>query len=179
MNTETVKMSLFLDTCCEVESISADMYYFFAAHFREERRFSQLWIKTAMEEENHARQIVLAKKMIESVSWISLDFWRSAYLARKMIQQIATAVQKSPPSLTDALTLALHCEKRMNHLHMQNAILLKENAGNSMFKAMLKEERDHLVMMEAALKEDQWKADIGFHASGMQLVSSLETIRVQ
>jgi len=37
MNAETVKMSLFLDTCSEVETITAEMYYFFAAHFSGER----------------------------------------------------------------------------------------------------------------------------------------------
>jgi len=179
MNTETVKMSLFLDTCCEVESITAEMYYFLATHFRGERRIAQLWYKTAMEEEDHARQVVLARKMIQSISWVNLDSWRSAFLARKMIQQIATAVQKSPPSLPDALTLALHCEKRMDHLHMQNAILLKENAGNCMFKAMLQEDRGHIAMMEEALREEQQKLDIGFHASGLHPVSSLEMTCVQ
>lgn len=179
MNAEPVKMSLFLDTCSEVETITAEMYYFFAAHFSAERELSQLWKKTAMEEENHARRVGLAKKMIESISWVNLDAWRSAYLARKLIRQIATAVQKSPPSATDALTLALHCEKRMHHLHMQNAILLKENAGNSMFKAMLQEDRGHIVMLEAALKEEQQKLDIGFLVSGLQPVSSLDMLYVR
>ena len=159
MDNTAMEMQLFLDVCSEVEQECAEMYYFFAEHFADDRRVSRLWSKTAMEEENHARHVSLAKKMVESVSWINLESWRNASNARDTVRLIAEHVRRSPPSLPDALRLALQCEQRMDCLHMQNALLLKERGGNSMFRAMLKEDRGHVRMLEDTLDELQREGD--------------------
>ena len=153
MDSTTVKMHLFLDACCEIESICAEIYYFFAEHFIDEPRVSRLWCKTAMEEENHARHVYLAKKMVESISWVSLESWRDASRARDAVRQLAVAVQKSPPSIEDALRLSLQCEERMERFHMQNAMLMKEKGGNDLFRALMREDREHASLLKAALDE--------------------------
>ena len=153
MDNTAMEMQLFLDVCREAEQACAEMYYFFAEHFAADRHVSRLWSKTAMEEENHARHVSLAKRMIKSVSWINLESWRNASNARDTVRLIAEHVRRSPPSLPDALRLALECEQKMDCLHMQNALLVREQAGNSMFKAMLKEDREHAKMLEKALDD--------------------------
>jgi rubrerythrin len=153
MDTLTVKTDQFLDACFEVESTTAEMYYYFAELFNDDTEITRLWIKTAMEEENHARHVQMAKKMVMSINWISIEAWHNASRAMAMVKQIARGVHHSPPSLANALRLSIQCENRMDYLHMQNAILMKENAGNSMFRAMLMEDRGHTMMLMTALNE--------------------------
>ena len=54
--------------------------------------------------------------------------------------------------------MALECESCMENMHMQSALLMKERVGNSMFKAMMKEDRGHVLMLQAALDEVQKKS---------------------
>jgi rubrerythrin len=157
MDATNVKMHVFLDTCWEVENISAELYHFFADHFIDDPWVSRLWRKTAKEEESHARQVLLAKKLMESIVWVSIESWRNASLAREEVKQIASSAQKFPPTLKDALLLGLQCEYSMDYLHMQNALLMKEKASNDMFKAMMNQDRGHIRRLEAALYRMQRK----------------------
>jgi hypothetical protein len=70
-----------------------------------------------------------------------------------MIKQFLSAVRESPPSIQSALIMALECEHRMENLHMQSAILVQEQAGNNMFRALMKDDRGHIEMLETALQE--------------------------
>lgn len=169
MDNTTVKMHVFLETCYEIENTCAEMYHFFAEHFIDDMKMSRLWRKTAMEEENHARQVLLAKKMVESISWISLESWRNASEAREMVKQIASSVQKSPPTLQDALLLALKCEDKMEYFHIHNALLMKEKAGNSMFKAMMEEDLKHVELLKLVLDAEQEKTDDEFESNWRRL----------
>jgi rubrerythrin len=153
MDTLTVNTHQFLDACFEVEGTTAEMYYYFAELFNDDTDIARLWIKTAMEEENHARHVQLAKKMMMSINWISIEAWHNASRAMAMVKQIARGVHDVPPTLANALRLSIQCENRMDYLHMQNAILMKERSGNSMFKAMLMEDRGHTMMLMTALHE--------------------------
>jgi rubrerythrin len=151
MNNAHVKMHVFLDACFEIERLSAEMYHFFAELFIGDRAICLMWRKTAREEENHARQVELARKIIESVSWVSLDSWRTATATLEGTRQVAQLVRTSPPTLEDALVLALKCEKCMEFFHVENALKMREPAGNMMFRAMMKEDREHVRTLEAAL----------------------------
>ena len=153
MNTAHVKMHVFLDACFEIERISAEMYHYFAELYYGDRCICLLWRKTAREEENHARQVELSRKIIDSVSWISLESLRKAAATLEGARQIAAMVRTSPPTLEDALVLALKCEKSMEFFHIENALKMKEPAVNRMFGAMMKEDRDHARMLEAALSK--------------------------
>jgi len=163
MDSTIVKMHVFLDACNEVENTCAEMYYLFAQQFTADRKASRLWGKTAMEEEDHARHVLLAKKMVKSINWVCVESWQNVASALNMVKQFIRSVRESPPSLEKALLMALQCEYRMEILHMQSAILMKEKTGNSMFKSMIKsmikEDRGHIEMLEAALYELQKNND--------------------
>lgn len=151
MDDNLIKLHIFLDSCYEIECCCAEMYYFFAEQFADNRKLSRLWSKTAMEEENHARHVLLAKKMVSSINWVCLESWRNATTALALVKQTIRSIRESPPGQKDAILMALACEHRLENLHMQSAILVKEAVGNSMFKALLKADRQHVELLEATL----------------------------
>jgi rubrerythrin len=172
MNTAHVNMHIFLDACFEIERISAEIYHYFAELYHGDRGICLLWRKTAREEENHARQVELARKIIDSVSWVSLESWRTAAATLEGARQIAAMVRTSPPTLEDALVLALKCEKSMEFFHIENALKMKEPAGNRMFTAMMKEDRDHVRMLEAALSRLRKHTDDELELLDLALLSA-------
>lgn len=159
MDCDSIKMHIFLDTCYEAESSCAEMYHLFAQQFTADRKISSLWGKTALEEENHARHVYFARKMVKSIHWVCLESWRNASSALAMIKEFLMSVRESPPSIQSALFMALECEHRMENLHMQSAILVQDQAGNSLFRALMKDDRGHIEMLEAALEELQREQD--------------------
>jgi len=151
MNTTHVKMLDFLDTCFEIERVSAEMYRFFADRFLGDRSACLMWRKTARDEENHARQIDLARKAVDSISRVSLASWHKAAATLEGTRQIAGMVRDSPPTLEDAILLALKCEKCMESIQTENARKVDEPVVNRMFEGMIKEDREHVRMLESAL----------------------------
>jgi len=155
MDVSMIKMHIFLDACYDAEKTCAEMYNLFAQQFTADRKISSLWGKTALEEENHAHHVHLAKKMMKSIYWVCLESWQNASSALAMIKQFLMSVRESPPSIQSALLMALECEHRMENLHMQSAILVNENFGNRMFKALMEADHGHIEMLQAALGELQ------------------------
>jgi hypothetical protein len=64
MNERALALKQCLDACQEIEEIASKIYYFNADLFAHNDKISRLWRKTAIEEENHALQIVLAKRIV-------------------------------------------------------------------------------------------------------------------
>jgi len=153
MNDTMIKMYSFMDTCYEIESSCAEMYFLFAKQFTADVKISRLWNKTAMEEEYHALHVQMAKKMVTSINWVCLESWRNATAALDMVKQFSCSVRESPPTLRDAMLMALSCEYRMESLHMQNAILVEDKCSNSMFKVLIEADHGHIVMLQTALDE--------------------------
>src|SRR6185369_4972947 len=60
MNETGVDIVRILEICRDVEVYVSELYYFFEESFRDTPDMGRLWKKTAMEEEDHAKQFVLA-----------------------------------------------------------------------------------------------------------------------
>ena len=107
MDDMTLKMLKMLDGCEDVENAVAEIYHFFADQFRDNAEISLFWRRTAMEEENHARQVSLAKKTKDSIVWISIEAWRQVFIVRKQLRDTLERVRQSPPSLEEALIFSI------------------------------------------------------------------------
>lgn len=155
MDDSTANTMMMLDACEDVEKVGADIYHFLADHFHENAPIARLWRKTALEEENHARQVMLAKKMMKNIVWISTDTWRKIFSAQVQIHGIFDRIQESAPSLKEALLFAIDMEAKMDFIHMQNSILMEDKAGNDLFVAMMKADQGHAARLKEALVEVQ------------------------
>jgi rubrerythrin len=155
MDDMTLKMLQMLDGCEDVENSVAEIYHFFADHFRDNAEISLFWRRTALEEENHARQVKLAKKTKDSIVWVSIEVWRQVFVVRKQLRDTLERIRQSPPSLEEALIFSIASEEQIDHLHMTNAILMKEKSGNELFVAMMNEDREHALWFKDALRQLQ------------------------
>jgi hypothetical protein len=153
MDDTRIKMHMFLDACQDVEQLIAEIYHFFADQFREEMKICLLWRKTALEEKNHAQQVKLAKKLAGSIIWVNIDTWRQVSGIREKLSALSARLRQFPPSIEEAFSYALMFESKLDHFHMQNAIMLEWKAGSDLFVAMMNEDRNHLAALETALEE--------------------------
>jgi rubrerythrin len=155
MDNTALKMVRMLDGCEEVENMVAEIYHFFADHFREHAKISLHWRRTALEEENHARQVNLAKKTRDSIVWVSIEAWQQVLSVQNQLRDTLERFRQSPPSLEEALTFSIASEEQIDCLHMTNAILMREQSGNKLFVAMMNEDREHALWFKDALRQLQ------------------------
>lgn len=141
----------YLEICFEIERTCAELYRSFAEMFFLNRGIHLMWRRIAREEEYHARQIELARESSDCEIGVTPDSWRTAMATLEVVRQIAAMVRASPPTLEDALVLALKCEKSMGILHGAHASRSKEPAGDGTLGALAREDRKHAMMLEAVL----------------------------
>ena len=72
--------------------------------------------------------------------------------------------------------MALECEHRMENLHMQSAILVQEQFGNSMFRALMKDDRGHIEKLQTALDEVQRENDGAYEIINFEGMTTPEII---
>jgi len=151
MNGGIVQMSIFLDNCQDLESITADLYHLFADYFSSDKYVARLWRKTALEEENHARQVKLAKKLIRNIVGINLDFLHHISISQEKIRTIVKQCRACPPDLEEALRVSIKFEEQMEKFHMHNAICLQGKSVNALFVAMMESDRGHITELQKEL----------------------------
>jgi predicted class III extradiol MEMO1 family dioxygenase len=97
-----------LELCRDVEAASAELYKYFAEIYSDHPELAALWRKTAKEEEDHAKQFVLALKMRREpfIDAIVID-GSKAENALKIVRSLNDMARKSPPGMLEALRAAI------------------------------------------------------------------------
>jgi rubrerythrin len=146
-----VKLAVYLDLCHEIEETAAKLYYFFADLFRQDAEIRSLWLRTAIEEENHALQFRMVSRMRKEV--IDGDFVELAdvrtVLAR--MRGVLARVSQQPPTLREALQLAIEEEENLSSFHVHSAVTFVTDTSRAVFKAMMVNDRDHVERMKRAV----------------------------
>ena len=150
MNNQTIALEKCLDACQEIEEIASQIYHYHADQFADNDKIARLWRQTALEEENHALQVVLAKKIAKSISGTTLDIGQSES-TRNLIRTLFEAIKKSPPCLEEAIRTAILFEETLAQFHMDNAIIFEDKGVAGLFKALMMHDRKHMQELESAL----------------------------
>lgn len=81
-----------LEVCETVELACAKLYHNFADLFKDDRECLLLWLKTAMEEENHARLFALVRKLRRNdiIETIQID----SVQAREILLYVRSLIKK-------------------------------------------------------------------------------------
>jgi rubrerythrin len=133
-----------LDICREIELMNEQLYLYFADLFSENREVTALWVKTANEEANHAKQFELAIKLKnEMLESVSMDAW-VVDAASKYVRTLLESVKKSPPSLPDAVQLSIKLEEHLTKLHMDCIAIFTDETHRELFTAMMANDNRHL-----------------------------------
>jgi rubrerythrin len=150
MNEQAIALERCLDACQEIEEIASQIYHYHADQFAGNDKISQLWRKTAREEENHALQVVLAKKIAKTVSGNSLDVCQTES-ARSLVRTLFEAIKRSPPRLEEAIRTAIQFEETLAQFHMDNALFFEDTGIAGLFKALMMHDQEHIQELESAL----------------------------
>jgi rubrerythrin len=140
-----------LEVCQTVEFTCAELYHYFAELFKDDRDIFLLWLKTAMEEENHARLFALVAKLrrnniVESIRIDLVD----AEVTLLFVRSVIDKVKKNPPSLVDALRLAIDLEKKLDGFMMGNVIDFADKTHERSFLAITNSDNKHVEALQVA-----------------------------
>jgi rubrerythrin len=140
-----------LEVCQEVEFSCAELYHHFADLFKDDRNMLLLWLKTAMEEENHARLFALVAKLRRSniVETIRIDLI-DAEVALLFVRSVIDKVKKTPPSLAEALKIAIDLETKLDGFMMGNVIEFADKTYEKSFLAITNSDNKHLESLQQA-----------------------------
>ena len=140
-----------LEVCQTVELSCAELYHHFAELFKEDRDSFLLWLKTAMEEENHARLFALVAKLRRSniVKSIRIELI-DAEVALLYVRSLIDRVKKTPPTLAEALRMAIDLEKKMDGFMMGNVIGFVDETHEKSFLAITQSDDRHLESLQDA-----------------------------
>ena len=141
-NMEIVKV---LEICRDVELANAALYHYFAEIFSSDNEVAALWNKTALEEENHARQFVLGIKMRKEqiVEALSIDGSKAKDLLN-FVKSLSAQMRTSPPDKVEALRIAINLEERLAGFHMTTVSGFADNNLKKLFTAMMKTDDHHV-----------------------------------
>ncbi len=142
------KMLLFFDICAKIEGLCAELYHYYSDVFQEYDEASQLWKKTALEEENHKRQFELASRLGDnSIFEVDTDMDKT-YRIYDKLRKLLEHVRKHSPDIVTALTKAIEMEEYLADLHMESSVRFNDNSIREMFQAMRDFDQEHVTSLK-------------------------------
>ena len=140
-----------LELCKAVELACAKLYHHLADLFKDEREYLLLWLNAAMEEENHARLFTLVTKLqkdgvIESVRIDAVEAEVTLLFVRSLLKQM----KQSPPSMEEALLLAIDLEKKLDGFMMENVITFSDPSYDKLFLQITNPDTKHVEALQSA-----------------------------
>lgn len=138
-----------LEICHNIESCCAEVYQRYADCFTDDEELRQLWLKTCREEENHAKQFVLAINMRREgvIVSVNIEMVRAAQVL-EMVKRISASIFLSPPTAIDALRSAIKLEEELSSFHLDALASFQEESMKKLFHAMMLADNHHLQAIE-------------------------------
>lgn len=152
MTTLDIYEANILNICCEIEETCANIYWFFSRLYKDNTEVSEMWSKTAREEENHAEQFKLACRLRGAgINSLKSDLYKAKTILKK-VQSIYEGIQNSSPSLKEALRFSIKMEVSLCEYHMSAIANFEDKEIESLFHSMMNNDKGHVLMLENAYK---------------------------
>jgi rubrerythrin len=132
-----------LQTCAAIERECAGLYHWLSDLFLDDRTVSTLWKKTALEEENHESQFLLAEKLADGILAVPLVDLATVIAELQRLKKLRQEFEDNPPDLIRALETAITIEEELDGFHLQKILLFSNEDHRKMFGAMMAHDRDH------------------------------------
>lgn len=147
----SVDLVRILELCRDVEVYVSELYYFFEESFHDIPDMARLWKKTALEEENHARQFVLAINLRKQdlVHDVNID-QESAEAVLNKVKLLYETMRRSKPEITDALCMAIDLEEELAGYHMSVLASFQDKSHRMLFEAMMNHDNGHALELKKA-----------------------------
>lgn len=143
-----------LEICRDVEICVSEIYYCFEESFGDSPEIARLWKKTAMEEENHAKQFVLAINLRKQdlVRGVSIDQETAEAVLHK-VKSLYETVRRSRPAAADALRMAMELEEELAEYHMSALARFQDSSHKMLFEAMMNHDNGHALELKKAYEK--------------------------
>lgn len=150
----SVELVRIMEICRDIEIWCAELYKFYADLFKDNPEISDLWKKTANEEENHANQFTLAIKLRRqgAIDSVIMDPFK-AETALNVIKSIYEGVRHTKPSLEDALRSAIKLEHKLSEFHSVAVTSFSDESFKKTFMAMMKADDYHIDKLQTAYEK--------------------------
>ena len=140
-----------LRLCARIERNCAKLYRYFGKLFGSDREIAALWCRTAIEEDNHAEQFNLAANLKgTNMIGIRVDSLKLMEVL-KDTELLLKKVRKSPPTVKEALGMAVDLEDRLSSCHMNTLVVFSDKSLGKLFEAMGSYGNMHLKKLQGAL----------------------------
>lgn len=148
VSTPTHIVSL-LQICRDIEMYCAKIYHIYAEGYADDDELRRLWQKTFEEEENHAKQFVLAINMRRDGVVVDLNIDSvKARQVLEMLKGIYKDILVYLPSKIDALRSAIEIEEKLSTFHLDALAIFQDEGTKKMFRAMMMADQYHLQKIE-------------------------------
>lgn len=143
-----------LEICHNIEVSCAEIYRRYADCFPDDEVLRQLWLKTSREEENHAKQFVLAINLRRegAIAAVNIEMIRAAQVL-EMVKGISESIPVSPPAAIDALCTAIKLEEKLSGFHVDAIASFRDESIKKLFHAMMLADNQHLKALETMYQE--------------------------
>jgi rubrerythrin len=161
MSSSVIKL---LQTCAAIERECAGLYHWLSDLFHDDRTVSTLWKKTALEEENHESQFLLAEKLVDGILAVPLIDLATVIAELERLKKLRQEFEENPPDLIRALETAIRIEEELDGFHLAKILLFSNEDHRKMFGAMMAHDREHAESLKrffaelmGAPKVDEWE----------------------
>ena len=126
-----------LSVCEAVQLACAELYHYFAELFKADRESFLLWLKAAMEEENHARLFALLGKLSpEGVTESAEARLAAAETTLCHVRSLHEKVRQSPPAMAEALQIAIELEMKLDSFLTENVMKFADRSCEKSFLSL-------------------------------------------
>jgi len=140
---------VFLKVCMGIEDLCADLYYHYSELYKDIPEASQLWRKTALEEEDHRRQFEFALRLMHEIDFeISKDTLKRAFMIQCKLLKLKDHIKDTKIELVTAITKALEMEESLADLHAHTSLTFKDESIQRLFKSLSEADHGHVADMQ-------------------------------
>jgi len=143
-NSKEDDVLLFLNVCSRIEGLSAELYHYYSELFQEDEESSQLWKKTALEEENHQKLFELAIRLRNECEIEIVTDYNKACRVYEKLTALLSYVRKTPPDIFLAITKAIEMEVALADLHIDSSTKFKDIQIKNMFITLQSQDQEHI-----------------------------------
>ena len=140
------------DLCQKIKFVSAELHHYFAELFKDDRSSLLFWKRTAMEEENNAKEFALIAKLRRQniVHSLRIDPVE-AEVIYIFLQTLIERMKEQPPNPEEALRTAVKVEEKITPFHLNNMVQFSDNSFRKLFSAAILADQERVETFRRAI----------------------------
>jgi hypothetical protein len=143
-----------LEVCQSIKLMCAEIHHYFAEIFKDDRPTLLFWKRTAMEEENNAKEFALIAKLKRQnvIHSLRIDLV-DAEIALIYLRTLLERLKKDPPAHDEALRTSIILEDKITPYHLGNILEFADPSFRKLFSAAILADQDRIIIFRKAYEQ--------------------------